>query len=438
MLSMREDFLPEQYLRWTRKTQDEAPCPITNEQAKEIVEKSLGKPISELFAKWEEEPVGVASIGQVYRAWLHDGTEVAVKVQSPDAEMHFRADLATSKMFCKIAMPQFSPALDEIERQFETEFDYNKEAKNLNLVYDNLQEEWGDKVVIPQAHLDLCTPLVLTMDFIKGRKLVEGIRRFYRQYAKRNGLNLEELEAEEKRKMSDPNYKFRTVEEESARQYYLYWTTLMGDVCSHFPTLCWNYSLGFIFGQQDIKWSILPIDLGSLFRTVFEIHGHEMLIDGCFNGDPHPGNILLTDDGKVALIDYGQVKKWSDETRIGFAKMILAIAADDKQEITDVQYELGLRTKYMNPDVIYRLTCFYFDRDTPEITGGLNIHQLMTELESQDPMQQMIEEFVMAGRCCMMVRSIALAFGMRLRGTDFLAPYARRCLKEAGVEYKYL
>ena len=55
-----------------------------------------------------------------------------------------------------------------------------------------------------------------------------------------------------------------------------------------------------------------------------------MLRDGVFNGDPHPGNILLLDDGRLGLIDYGQVKTLPEQTRLSLARLFVALQHDDR------------------------------------------------------------------------------------------------------------
>jgi aarF domain-containing kinase len=180
-------------------------------QAREIVERELGRPVEEVFATWEEEPFSAASIGQVHRATLHDGRRVAVKVFPPPLLKHvivpvscvlhplsplattqvmypgiesmFRHDLATLKRFCALAQPQHLPALDEIERQFLTEFDYRKEADNLRTVRANILPKWGRRVAIPEPVDGLCTEHVLVMVSSSGfgkpspRKQTQGVRK---------------------------------------------------------------------------------------------------------------------------------------------------------------------------------------------------------------------------------------------------------------------
>ena len=100
----------------------------------------------------DEAPLAVASIGQVHSARLRpellselqglgsalSSPEVVVKIQLPDIERRFRADIATVKRFCQLAMPQHVPPMEEIERQFLTEFDYRLEAQNLSEVRTNV------------------------------------------------------------------------------------------------------------------------------------------------------------------------------------------------------------------------------------------------------------------------------------------------------------
>jgi hypothetical protein len=85
------------------------------------------------------------------------------QVMYPGIESMFRHDLTTLKRFCALAQPQHLPALDEIERQFLTEFDYRKEADNLRAVRENVLPKWGRRVAIPEPIDHLCTEHVLVM-----------------------------------------------------------------------------------------------------------------------------------------------------------------------------------------------------------------------------------------------------------------------------------
>ena len=81
-LSSRPDILPPEFLRELEKLQDRIP-PFSNAEAAAVIEQDLGKPFTSVFARMSPDPVAAASLGQVYRAQLPDGRDVAVKVQRP-------------------------------------------------------------------------------------------------------------------------------------------------------------------------------------------------------------------------------------------------------------------------------------------------------------------------------------------------------------------
>merc|ERR1712232_204779 len=152
-------------------------------------ERELSRPINEVFASIEKEPIGAASIGQVHRATLLNGDKVVVKVMYPNVENVFRGDVRTIKMFCQIAQPVHVPALDEIEKQFMTEFDYFQEAKQMNQVRENLikggvmSASGSSPFQIPKPYLDLCTKQVLVMEELKGEKLAVSLQRDMERHA---------------------------------------------------------------------------------------------------------------------------------------------------------------------------------------------------------------------------------------------------------------
>lgn len=83
------------------------------------------------------------------------------------------------------------------------------------------------------------------------------------------------------------------------------------------------------------------------------VHAHEIMVDGAFNGDPHPGNILLLPDGRVGLIDYGQVKRINEEVRLNHARLVVALAKGDPDDVLDVYINrLGVKTKCVPPNPV--------------------------------------------------------------------------------------
>lgn len=311
--STRDEFLPPEYMRWAKKTQDDVPTELSSDQIREVIEKSIGKRFEDVFQSFEDEPLGAASIGQVHRAVLHNGRAVAVKVQYPRIEDRFRADIATSKRFAKLAQPQYLPFMEEVERQFQTEFDYRGEAENLREIRDNILPVFGSKVVIPEPVLDLCTKNVLVMDFIPGTRLVDGIKDQYRKLAKRVGKSLEELEEQQKleaskrRPHSSSSITLRRADW-AVRLLNLYF--LLHDHVVNSIRWLLNATIGVLSGGK-YHWTyderIVMINLAKVLNLLLDVHGYQILLSGCFNADPHPGNVLLCPDGRLGLIDYGQV-----------------------------------------------------------------------------------------------------------------------------------
>jgi predicted unusual protein kinase regulating ubiquinone biosynthesis (AarF/ABC1/UbiB family) len=197
-----------------------------------VIEQDLGDRICNLFADFDPQAAAAASIGQVYRARLHDGREVAVKVQYPRVAAAVRADLQNLGLLMR-AVKHFAPGLDaksmaiEVRERITEELDYEHEAQ----VQRMFARRWRGHpfIAIPSVVSELCRERVLVSEWMDGSS-VEGLKVAPRATRDRVGEIV-----------------FR-----------------------------------FFFG--------------SLYRF------------GQFSGDPHPGNILLLRDGRVAFLDFGMTK----------------------------------------------------------------------------------------------------------------------------------
>jgi aarF domain-containing kinase len=263
---------------------------------KEIIEVDMGKPLNEVFASFETTPIGSASIGQVHRATLPDGTHVVVKVMYPHVERLFRGDVRTIKLFAQLAQPVHVPALEEIEKQFMTEFDYRAEATQLAQVRENLTKAGlaGDSstklCVIPRPYLDLCTKRVLVMEELKGDKLAVALMKDAQRHAERAGQNVEEFLAEQHAKEKEAKAQGLEYQGPSATQMATYISLLNHQrQLSNAWSLLHNVTVGWIPG---FKWrgykgkDVLPINHAKMVDDLIYVHGWEVLVDGYFNGDP--------------------------------------------------------------------------------------------------------------------------------------------------------
>ena len=376
-MSTVDFFIPPQYLEFCKRMQSEVPTEFGPGEAEEVVCRNLGlKSLDEVFSEFQPKPIGSASIGQVHLARLKkNGQVVAVKIMGRGVEARFRADIQTLIDFCNLAMPHLVAPMLEIQRQFVTEFDYRGEAQNLLDVRNNILPFFSDKVYIPAPFMDYCTKEVLVMEYVPGPTLIKGIRQSFGAYAARHGKTLEELEAEQKELMKRPDFKYRDIADE-AKRMRLYNTviTAKDGLINSFKTV-YNWTLVPVLRMDPVEYSKTPqlLNLGAIIHTLCEVHAWEILKDGAFSCDPHPGNILLMPDGRLGLIDLGQFKRISDGARLTLAKLAVALANDDQAEAVKTMRDYGVRSKYNKSEVCYKLAAFWYDRNTKDVTGGKNV-----------------------------------------------------------------
>lgn len=142
----------------------------------QLIENELGRPIDECFASIESRAMASASIGQVHRARLLDGTEVAVKVQHPGVPKRVRVDLEILSGLAQLAerIPELQPyrlgsTVTELQRMLRRELDFERELRNQEQFGRMFAEDNG--VVIPRCFPEFSSTRVLTMEWLQGKKL---------------------------------------------------------------------------------------------------------------------------------------------------------------------------------------------------------------------------------------------------------------------------
>ncbi|KAH9121970.1 hypothetical protein LEN26_010427 [Aphanomyces euteiches] len=428
--STRGDFLPKQYMDHCKTLQSDAPSTPPEEMMR-ILETSYGRPFSEIFKSIDPTPLGAASIGQVHKAELLYGTTVVVKVQFPDAEKNFRNDMTTIKRFARVAQPAHLPFLNEVEKQFMTEFDYRREAENLEQVRANIEASpYAGMFVVPKAYRELCTKEVLVMEYLKGKKMIDGIYDHFGIVAKELGTTVEELaarQAKEDAERAAQGLGQKMGPSESQYQWLqLVWRAKRAVLTTY------DYTLGRLFpraNRGDEKGELL--NFPQLLRLIVEVHGYEIFVNGCFNGDPHPGNIMLLDDGRIGLIDYGQVKHLTKDQRKSLARLVLALADGTKEDVArSVVEDVGVMTKHMDPYVLEKMGRTMMDRDDWEITEGMNVQLFVEYLQKRDPIVAQQDDFVMAYRVSLLLRGLSNALRVQVSHAKMWRELAKRALAE--------
>jgi len=176
LLSTRPDIIPEAAVVELAKLQDDVrPLPV--EVIRQVVERELGRPISETYSFFDPTPLGAASIGQVHAATLTTGEEVVVKVQRPEIQGIIETDIALLDFLAGLLekyVPEsrfFRPRLI-VEEFFKTlvyELDYVVECNNMGRIAKNMTSI--AEVVIPKVHKELSTHKVLTLERLKGVRI---------------------------------------------------------------------------------------------------------------------------------------------------------------------------------------------------------------------------------------------------------------------------
>lgn len=264
-LSMRHDIFPPAILQELQKLQDEVPsAPFP--AIREVVEANLGKPLSEVFSYFEEEPLAAASLAQVHRAVLLDNRQVvAVKVQRPNTPEIVRNDLEILEILARqvnehvesMRVYNLPKLAQQIRRLMLNEIDFNRELRNMRIMRASLSEPG---FFIPAVFPDYSSSRVLTMELAQGQKLKD--------------IDLEKL---------------------------------------------------------DNRHELARRGMSMVIRQVLE--------NGFFHADPHPGNFLIDENGTISLLDWGMVGRLTAEMRYNMIELVRSFVEKDTEEIVNILLE---------------------------------------------------------------------------------------------------
>jgi ubiquinone biosynthesis protein len=178
LLSTRPDVVPPDIAAELRALQDDV-RPFPFEQAERVIEEDLGNTLERLFLDFDPTPVAAASIGQVHRATLPNGREVAVKVQRPGAPRQIEADLALLYQAARLVRERIRAfdfvdtrqLVDEFARSMRKELDYRLEARNAQTFHR--QFVGNPHVHVPKVYWHYTRARVLTLEWIEGVQLAD-------------------------------------------------------------------------------------------------------------------------------------------------------------------------------------------------------------------------------------------------------------------------
>jgi len=271
LLSTRVELLPQAYLDALARLQDSVE-PFPFDEVEKIVCSELGVRMSKAFSDFDVAPMAAASLGQVHRARLRDGRQVAVKVQRPGIREAMFEDLDALDEIAEFLdnhtaagkRYEFCQMLDEFRKSLVRELDYRQEANSLTTIGEHLRS--FPRIIVPEPIADYSSSRVLTMQYVHGKKITD----------------LSPL----------------------AR---------------------------------------MEFDGGALAEELFRAYLQQILVDGFFHADPHPGNVFITDDYRVALIDLGMVGRIMPGLQEQLLQLLLAISEGRGDDAADIAIKIGER-----------------------------------------------------------------------------------------------
>ncbi|MBA3461816.1 MAG: AarF/ABC1/UbiB kinase family protein [Deltaproteobacteria bacterium] len=266
VLGARVDVLPPALVEPLRGLHDRVPSrPLA--KLRTHVERELGRPIEEVFAEIEPEAMAAASLAQVHRAKLKDGTLVAVKIQYPEAKRLFPIDMASMRRAVRVARwlnraLDLRPVAKELQEFVTLELEFSREARSTERVRANVADD--PTVAVPRVYTELSTNRLLVLEFLHGT----------------------------------PLSKIDVLRERGT-------------------------------------------DLRATARKVAELYARMIFKDGFFHGDPHPGNILVLDDGRLGLLDFGLAKELPEGFAASAGAMIAGAMSGDNARAVAAARKIG-------------------------------------------------------------------------------------------------
>ncbi|NTU79175.1 MAG: AarF/ABC1/UbiB kinase family protein [Chloroflexales bacterium] len=291
VVSSQSYILPEEWLVELRKLQNEVdPAPYAD--IRQVIVDELGASPETLFLSFEERPLAAASIGQVHRAVLRDGTPVVVKVQRPGIKPKIEEDLAIMHEVARFLARTTTWArnydvvgiVEKFGEGLSEELDYTVEARYADRLREVLRADEG--VRTPRVYWDLITARVLTMEFIAGVKI----------------SNVAALDA------ADVNQ----------------------------PALADRFIRAMV---------------------------RQILIEGLFHADPHPGNVfVIPATAEIVFLDTGMMDRLSADQRADLSGLMVALNQRDAAGVVRIAIRLGQTFKPVDQRRLTRITARMIDR----------------------------------------------------------------------------
>ncbi|MDB4477033.1 AarF/UbiB family protein [Rhodopirellula sp.] len=284
------------------------------EEVRETLRNELGKNYESHFQTIDSKPLATASIGQVHRAILNDGSRVVLKVQRAGIERKMQQDMEVLAGVAQLAervdaLSAWGPS--EMVRQLgpmiTRELDFSRERQNLDQFAEMFSRKNCD-VVIPQPVNELCTRRVLVMDELIGEPLPAYLASH--PCRKPGGVN----ETTNSDAPSTP--------------------TPDSPPPSGLPTHANQTS-------PDSPQETPDLIKQKLGETIAEAYLTMLFDEALFHADPHPGNLIVMDNGTLGILDFGMIGRIDETLRETIEEMLVAIFSGDQHRLVRLIRRVG-------------------------------------------------------------------------------------------------
>jgi predicted unusual protein kinase regulating ubiquinone biosynthesis (AarF/ABC1/UbiB family) len=357
-LSTRPDLIDKNFLPELIALQDRLPA-FDRDLAVRIIETQLRRPLEDLYQDFSREPVAAASLGQVYKARLYTGEQVAVKVQRPNLLPAITCDLYLMRWAATWIGPylpltlgdNLTVVVDEFGTKLFEEIDYQNEARNAEKFAANFQDD--ATVVVPKIFWRYSTHRVLTLEWIDGMKI------------------------------------------------------------------------------NDTKaLDAAGLDRDDIVRMCVVAGLRQLLEFGFFHADPHPGNLFILRDGRIAFIDFGMMDQLTQHTKETIAGSVVHLINKDYQALTDDFVNLGFLTPDIDISPIIPALERVLDNAIGESVGNFNFKTItdeFSELMFQYPFR-VPAQFSLIIRSLVTQEGIALSLNPDFKIVEVGYPYVAQRL----------
>jgi ubiquinone biosynthesis protein len=269
VMSTRTDLISPQAATELGMLQDHV-RPAARDGIAGVLEEELETPLPDVFPGFDWQPVAAASIGQVYRAQLPDGSPVVVKVQRPGIDESVRVDLSVLEELGRVVETRTTwgreyrvgDLVAEFSARLREELDYRIEARNAHAIAATMPSD--ARIRVPYVYDELSTPRVLVMEWL-------------------DGVSVREVD----------------------------------------------------WGATRVADRVKLAD--SLLRTFLE----QMLQEGVFHADPHPGNVMLLADGHLALIDFGAAGRLDPVQQSALRDLMAGVSRRDADAVVQAVLQVA-------------------------------------------------------------------------------------------------